>query len=140
MAIQSGRMVGWVKNFERLFPDFDHSIMYFTSEFGKPRWVSKVGLHRRYVLTAEMEVEFNEDRTRIVKHSEPKFHVIEVAKITEVPNTGQVLVENGVTEAEFAIDEWEKLVKKGGDFGILGIKLIKDKPVPLFDKHWKKAG
>jgi hypothetical protein len=133
-------MVGWVKQFERLFPGFDHSISYFTGEAGKPRWISKVGLRGRYVLTAEMEVELNQDRTTIVKHSEPRFHLIEVAKITEDPNTGQILVENGDTEAEFGMDEWEKLVKKSGDLGVLGITLVKDKPVPLFDKHWKKAG
>lgn len=139
-ALASGRNIEWVKQMEQVFPTPDHSISYFTGEFGKPKWVSKVGLFGRYVLIGEMDVTLSEDRTKIVNHSQPKFHLIELAKISVDPNSGQAIIENGDTELDFGIGEWKKLVENKGDFSSLKVKLVKDKPVPLFDKHWKIAG
>jgi hypothetical protein len=139
-AIASGRRVEWVKQMDQVFPGPDHSISYFTGEFGKPQWASRVGLFGRYVLIGEMDITLSDDRTKIIDHLQPKFHLIEIARINVDPNSGQALIENGDTELEFGTSEWKKLIQNKGDFSALKVKLVKDKPVPLFDKHWKNAG
>ena len=140
MAVASGRRLEWVRQVDRLFPNAEHSISYYTGEFGKPRWNSKLPLYGRYVLTADVEITLDEPRTKILRHAQPKFYLVEIARITEDPKTGQTTIQNGETEAEFGLDEWKKLVENNGNFSAIAIELVKDKPVPLFDKHWKKAG
>jgi hypothetical protein len=34
-------------------------------------------------------------------------------------------------------EEWAKVVAAGGDFNVVGVALVKDKPFPEFDRDWK---
>src|SRR3954470_1349241 len=60
--------------FNRLYPDAVNFISYYSGEIGKPVWSSKTGLYQRYLLTLQVPIRLNSDRTKIISADKPTFY------------------------------------------------------------------
>ena len=122
-----------VREFESLFPDSYHFISYYKGEKGTPAWNSKIGLHGRYVLTVQFPIEFDETRLHPSKSGAAQFHLLELDEINE----------NGTSytshQLRFGAAEWDKLMKSGGNFEVIGYPMIKDEPLSGFEGAWKES-
>ncbi len=138
-AIEDGRTaIPYARQFHDLFPAAEASFSYFTGEMGPPTWTSKVGLHGRYVLTLKVEVTFNAARTRIVRYGEPVFHLVEVTRIVPAGPDHNAAILYG-SQISFGRKEWSRLVERQGDLAVLGMAILKDRPVDGFEQYWHAA-
>jgi hypothetical protein len=37
------------------------------------------------------------------------------------------------------LEEWERVIKSGGDLSVLGIRVTTDKPIEHFEKAWQRG-
>jgi hypothetical protein len=136
-ALASGkRDIEIIKAFYDMFPSAESYISYYTSEVSDSIWNSNIALYNRYVLSMRVPIEMNADRIRIVKSGDPRFVLVEVESIS--PVNGYVTY-NTDFQKNFGIIEWKKVVESKGDFSVIGVHLIKDKPVANFTDFWKKS-
>ncbi|MDA0766327.1 MAG: hypothetical protein O3A92_05835 [Verrucomicrobia bacterium] len=121
------------KEFADVFPNAFHWIGYYNGTKGDPRWNSQVGVHDRYVLSMEFEIEFDPTRTTPTRKGPPKFLLLEVSEIDETIGGGASV---GYTQNQiaFGIDEWSRLRDSGGDLSALGFEVIRDQPIVGFEK------
>jgi hypothetical protein len=144
--------------FERLFPnylcdtDFTISKIIFdpndTRDYiayrdpnSPVRWCLSAGLYKRYLLIMKIDIVYakiNPETEEIISpgsHEEPVFSLREVIFV-EAPLTlfGPRCASAYDEEVKtLTADEWKKLVKADGDFGVLGIELKKNEPIPNFE-------
>src|SRR5579862_2873715 len=79
LALLSGRTaIPVVADFTRLLPNSLHLITYYTGEKGQTTWTSTAGVYGRYELSVQMDITLNADRTKIVAHTAPMFHLAEI--------------------------------------------------------------
>jgi hypothetical protein len=136
-AIRSGPSeIGPVSQFVELFPDARHSITYYTGQMGQPQWTSTVGLHGRYVLTVQTDIEFDWSRRHVKSHGPPRYILVEVRAVSLLPD-GTTTIESGPTQVHFGPKEWERLYRAGGDLSVLGITVVKDQSVAHFERAWQ---
>jgi hypothetical protein len=137
-ALASGeRDVQVVKEFVGLFPKDRHRITYYTGQAGKPRWTSTVSLYRRYVLHVQFNITFDESRTKIVKHEQPEFHLMELEKVTWDRRARTEETEWGTIKS-FGPKEWQKVVAGKGDLEILSARIKRDEPVEGFEEYFER--
>src|SRR5579864_1206190 len=124
-TIRSGdAAIPYVAEFNALFPKSDRFISHFTGTNGTPTWNSEAELYGRYVLTMQMQISLNRLHNRITSCSKPTFFLEEVTSVTPRPDGGaDVGSGQGLT---FGLPEWNHLVRSGGDFNVLGVKLRKN--------------
>lgn len=126
-----------VKQFSTLFPGADHFITHYSGNKGPSYWNSKTGLHGRYILTLTFPIEFDGTRTHPRRTGSAAFFLNEVSEV-EMRADGTVAGIGYTTkQLEFGIEEWERVVKSGGDWSVLGFQVTKDKPIEHFEKAWK---
>ena len=136
-AIQSGiHGISYPGQFNRLFPGASNGISYYTGVVGKPKWYSKIGLNRRYVLRLFVDIELDGARTNIVSTGPPSGDLCELTSITPHPS-GAMSIAAG-KGWKLTSDDWKRLFEAHGDFGVLGITLETNKPVEGFDAAWWK--
>jgi hypothetical protein len=137
-ALADGKTrIGYVAEFDKLFPKSCSYFSYYTGEYGPPTWNSVTGLYGRYILSMEVPVVLTSDRSGIKTFGTPRWHLVEVASTSALEN-GAFTYWAGDTQMEFGEQEWRKIADKGGDISVLGINAIKDKPVPDFERCWRK--
>jgi hypothetical protein len=128
-----------VMAFEKLYPNSEHFISYFTGTHGTPRWNSKALIHGRYVLTMQFDVAIDSSGTQVTAASPAQFVLVEVSSVT-TPPSGQTSVSyDGTSQRQFGVQEWKALEASGGDLSSLGIAVKRDQPVPNLGAHWKGA-
>ena len=136
MAISSGRReIPYAKQFDDTFDNVHHFISYYDGVHGKPKWNSKVGLHDRYLLTLQLDVEFDQSGTRISSFGDPLFHLTEIRSI-ERGKGGSFSVLTGDDSAVFGTKEWKDVIDANGNLRILGLIVKTDQPLALFDEYW----
>lgn len=137
MVLHDGlHVIPYVREFGELYPDSQYHISYFTGQFGKTTWISKVGLYGRYILTMEVPIEPNFWRTGIEEYGSPHFILLEVESV--IMEGKSVRGYNaGKTQKHFGENEWQAIVDRGGDIGALGIPVTRDRPLEGFDRCWR---
>ena len=129
-AITAGRStVPIVKQFHTLFgPSVHDSILYFDGSSGETKWSSDSILAQRYHINVQIPITVSTDGRAVSAKGDATFLLVE---ITQVEREGSAVKSRfGKTQEHFGPSEWELLVKSGGDFGALGMKLDLGSPVP----------
>lgn len=132
LALANGRReIDIVKKFEGLFPDSRHFISYYSGTKGDPRWNSKIGLHGRYILTLQFDIQFDPTRTHPERSSEPIYYLVEIDRIESDGHS--------YTDRQIRFDhaEWQHLLESGGDFGVIGYPMEHSRPLEGFEATWK---
>ncbi len=126
----------WVQGFARLFPGAIHCLRRGTSD-EDAWWTSRVLLYGRYHVEFTTSTAWTDrERCELALASEFNFHVRECVRCTLDPaKPGEYIYDDteDVISKSFQRDEWEAFLGAGGDFGILGIELTTDDPVPYCD-------
>ena len=139
LAVQSGRRsIQAAREIDALYPGAKHFITYYSGAMGKPSWNSEIGLHGRYILTMQCQIELNPSRQEIIDSSDYKFHLVEVKSVQGSSEKGYS-VSYGNTQLSFGLSEWSRLVDTGGDLTALGVEIDTDTPVELFDEIWESS-
>lgn len=126
------------RQFQELFPGAHNSFAYYAGVKNTPELQCQTLLYVRYELILQIEVKFNDQRTKVISYGEPKFSLTEIEKVTPSAD-GSTDIRSGHLQLRFGPQEWQKIYNAHGDFSALG-KLAKDKPVPNLEKWWKKEG
>lgn len=95
-------------------------------------WITEVLFDGRYELTMSVRVRVNRssgDVTEIVGNR--KFWLYEISSIRD----GREASFSGAGQREFGVGEWQRIVKAGGDFSAIGIKLDRGHPVSGFESY-----
>jgi hypothetical protein len=117
-------------SFKSRYPHSEHFISYVTGENGRTTWNSKALLFGRYILHMTAPAIIDRKSLKVSLEGEPAFQLREVTSITPLPD-GRQQAFYGKT-VKFSADDWRRVEASEGDFGVLGIQLKKDKPVPGF--------
>jgi len=137
-ALENGlRTIPAVHDFQEIFPKTLNSYTYWTGELGPTTLNSSTALYNRYELTLQVKASLDKTRTKVIGYGEPEFFLLELGDITFRPD-GTTSISPGDLQKRFGPKEWNKLYEAGGDFSVLGIELVKDKPVPNFEEYWKE--
>ena len=125
----------WIQGFAKLFPDAIHCLRGTSDE--NTWWTSRVLLYGRYQIQFTTSTAWTDrERCELALAESFDFHVLECVRREPDPtqpgeyiydHTGNVLSET------FSRDEYEAFLDANGDFGVLGIELITDEPIPYCD-------
>jgi hypothetical protein len=127
------------RQFQELFPGSHNGYAHYAGVKNTPELQCQTLLYVRYELTFQIEVKFDDQRTKIISYGEPKFSLTEIEKVTPSAD-GTTDMRSGDLQLRFGAQEWQKVYDARGDFSALGVKLVKDKPVPNLEAWWKKEG
>jgi len=125
------------REFQKIFPGAINSYSYYTGEVGPTILNCRIGLYGRYELKFKVRVSLNETRKKVMDYTGADFYLAEIESINRLDD-GRFYISYGNLHRRFGAKEWEKLFKARGDFTVLGIKLIMDKPVPNFEAWWEE--
>ena len=128
-----------VKQFSELFPDGFHFITHYSGSKGPSYWNSKASLHGRYILTLTFPIEFDATRTHPRRTGPAELFLKEVSEVRMKTNGTVDGTSYTTKQFRFGIEEWERVNKSGGDWSVLGIQMITDKPIKHFEKAWKSG-
>lgn len=134
-AVKSGRrQIPEANQIEELFGESDHFIGYHGDRSIGNDWNTEVHFYGRYALTMQVDVKMPTDFNQVeAVLGEPKFYLIEVGKVRK-SDTGQIGA-NIVNDFKFNLDDWKKVYKAKGDFGVIGLDIKKGQPVKDFDLY-----
>lgn len=125
------------RQFRSLFPNSQNFYTYYNGQSAILR--CQAALYQRYELSLSVKVSLDINRTKVTRFEKSQFYLYEIESI--VPSSdGTVSLSTGDLHKRFGAKEWERLYEAKGDFSVLGIVLIKDKPVPNFATYWKGQG
>jgi hypothetical protein len=124
--------------FLKLYPDAECHFSYYTGQYGPPTWVGTTGLYGRYILQMQVVVTFSSSGRKVKSFGEPKCYLTEVKDVT-IQEDGRVAYNAGATQVQFGPQEWKTLVENRGDLSSLGVTIVKDQPIPDFDKCWRST-
>ena len=127
------------RQFQELFPDSHNSFAYYAGVKNTPELQCQTLLYNRYEFTLQLEVKFDEQRTRVISYGAPKFSLTEIETVTPAPD-GTTDIRTGDLQRKFGSEQWQELYQAHGDFAALGVKLVKNKPVSNLNEWWKKEG
>jgi hypothetical protein len=134
-AVASGRTsIPQVREFESLFKDPRHGIMYYTGVYGTPTWESKAGVFGRYIVVMQLPVRVSALGADVTPAGEPDFHMVEVAQITEKQG-GQTEITYTGNQRRFDKQLWKRVVESR-DLSLIGIDETRQGEVPGFAGHW----
>jgi len=122
-----------VRDFDKLFPGTVHVIQHYSSL--TPTWRSHAPLHQRYnvIITFPWKKEN-------LQNSDFLFF-LNMLKRVEPTRGGNIMTVNAtLPKSKFTLDDWKAFVSSGGNWEVLDVDLIKDQPVPLFDKAFDRDG
>lgn len=127
------------REFQELFPGAHNSYAYYAGVKNTPELQCQTLLYGRYELTLQIEVKFDGERAKVISYGEPRFFLKEVQSVTPLSD-GRFYISAGELQFRFGPQEWQKVYDAHGDFSVLGVKLVKDKPVPNLEGWWKQEG
>jgi hypothetical protein len=127
------------RQFQELFPGSHNSYAYYAGVKNTPELQCQTLLYGRYELTLQIEVKFDDQRTKVVSYGDPAFSLEEIESVTFFDD-GRVGIRNGDLHHRFGAKEWGQVYQAHGEFSALGLKPVKDKPVPNLEAWWKKEG
>ena len=133
------KTIPYAKEFATLYPGLVTSFTHYTGEYGASFFNADIGLYGRYILKMDVKVTFDKTRTKIVNYAEPEFSFVEVAKVGTAANGNLTIEYNTSSARHFGLKEWKEIVKNNGDFSVLGIKIVTDKPFPGFENFWEQG-
>ncbi len=122
--------------FQELFPGALNGFTYYTGTAGHPGLYCETSLYDRYQLKLDMEVGFDESRARVKSYGEPTVYLTEYRSI-KLEAGGGAYIEHGPLYRRLKAGEWQRLYEAHGDFSVLGVELVKDRPVPNFKEYWE---
>ncbi len=128
----------YVGDFVRLFPDAQvNSPMscYSGAKEPQPGFNLVAILHERYELTMQLPVDFDADGRTVVGYGEPAFYLVEARSVE-----GRSVSYTSSGERHFGSAEWRQIVAADGDFGAIGYRMVKDRPVPGFESLMTPVG
>lgn len=128
-----------VKQFAALFRGADHFISRYSGSHGPIVWNSQVGLHGRYIVSLTFPIEFDATRTHPRRTGPAELFLKEVSEVRMKTNGTVDGTSYTTKQFRFGIEEWERVNKSGGDWSVLGIQMITDKPIKHFEKAWKSG-
>jgi len=128
--------VPWARQFQELFPGALNGFTYYTGTSGDPRLYCQTALYDRYEFKMEVKIRFDKSRRKVEGYGEPTFHLSELGRITHTEGGGSY-IEMGELQRDFGPQEWQRLYEARGDFSVLGIELVKNRPVPNFRERWE---
>lgn len=118
---------------ERHLGDADHFIVHFGSRRQPLEWQTEVFFKGRYSLTMVVNVTVDYDNNKIVKtDGKATFFLIEYKKIEKLED-GRFSASVAM-QKQFGLVEWNEIVSKNCDFGVVGVK-IEDSPIPHFPDY-----
>lgn len=139
-AVRSGKAdVPLIRDFVAMFPRSVHEITHYSGQMGNPSWRAAVGVYGRYVISLEVPITLDSSRTRILSTGQPVFSINEVDAIQYDPSSGSESITPGRVNMNFGQVQWDELVKHGGDLSVLGIDVVKNRPVKGFDEYWHRG-
>lgn len=123
-------------------------------DFYKPERVNLENiLFKRYYLFVTINVKSNFAGTEIASYEKPIFKVKTIKNIFDmgkikiymrIPNASYTRYRNNLIRYEFSesqtfnFEDWEKFISSNGDLSVLGIQVIKDKPIHAVKEIQKK--
>src|SRR4051812_11050455 len=119
------------RDFERVFPGAEHSIVEAKRNFHADgwklvhEWNSRAHLYDRYVFWLSVAIEIGDDDT-ISQLEKPTFYVVEVEP-------------KGFSVSEADDGAWEQIVQCDGDLEAMGFEMEEDSPAPWFPEYWEKS-
>lgn len=129
------------RDFERLFPNAEHTIVAAQHDFypdgWKPakEWISRAHLHDRYVVWLVVPIEIAADHT-VSELDLPAFYVVEVHEVVKSrDDVGGPEWE--MSCSQFQEDGWRQFVEMGGDLAAAGLEMTVDAPVDRFATFWR---
>jgi hypothetical protein len=126
-----------VREFCKLYPEAHSSISYFTGSRGPTTWQSRVGLHGRYILYLETEIELDLLRRHISKYSEPRLSLLEIESAQKLPDGRWSISYSPNHPRLLTPNQWKELLIQNGDLSVLdGIATRRDH-IPGFDANWR---
>ena len=121
-----------IAEFKRLFPNFEHETYAGEPECqGDERREFTAGIHGRYVLQMNIDITFGPSGA-IASYSKPQFLLLEVSSVSHSGRSTSVRYSDN--QRRFGLADWKKVLGSGGDLGVLGIEIEKDRPVAEFKK------
>ena len=122
--------------FDALFPNAEHSISYYTGEYGRPAWNSQAGLHGRYIISLQVYITFDRRGRKIASQQIPTFVLVEVSSIDLQTRATRY---NPESELRFGKAKWREFVESGGDISVLVAEPNTQDPIPGFDRIWRSS-
>lgn len=127
-----------VKQLDQLFPGNYETISGFSASLGNQKLIMRTSLYGRYELMLQLDIKLNEDRTKLLGYGRPEFVLNEFASVGWHPGGAQgQITYNRNSHRKFGKKEWNLLVESKGNLSVLGIEVIKDKPIPGLAEYWK---
>ena len=123
------------REFRDLFADSRCEYSYYTGQYGSPTLTCKTLLHQRYVFAVQVNVKFDDTRTKVVSYAEPVFDLWEVESV-QIIDGGGGHIRYGELQRKFGAQEWKKIREGKGDFSVVGVNLAKGKPVSDIGEAW----
>ena len=118
-----------VAAFDRLFPTAEHSISYYTGQYGQPRWNSTQLLYGRYELAMQFDIDIDRSGTQVTAIEPPHFWLLHRQHVQQLSGGQRIISYQPDGSMEFGLAEWQRLVSAGGDLSVLGIQPITDAPI-----------
>jgi hypothetical protein len=119
------------RQMEQMYPNCRHTIVY-TGRDSVSTWNAVAHFGGRYQLAMQVPVEIESSaRGRMI--GEPRFYLHEVREVS-ISSTGQVGASFS-RSIDFGQAEWNAVVAAGGDYSVIGFDVIKNAPVPDFDRY-----
>jgi hypothetical protein len=117
------------------FDERKSHISYFTGIAGRPSWNGYAPLHERYVLEVKVPISLGVLRRGVVSSGDPSIFVRELEPITKLPDGG-LMIASGASW-RLTPEQLRLVAENGGDFSVIGIELVTDRPVENFDAYWR---
>ncbi len=93
-------------------------------------WISEAYFAKRYQLVMVVRAKVERPSGKVIEVvDEPRFILMKIEEVTGGGGTSY----DGASQREFGANEWAKVVKAKGDFGVIGIELNYNDPVPGFE-------
>ena len=132
-AVKSGfAVIPQSLEIERFFGEADHFISYFGFKTVANTWNTEVYFAGHYRLTLQVDVKIS-DGTVVETISPAVFYLDEFERF-ELQANGQVMarIKKNWT---FNQADWKKVVSADGDLSVVGVDVVRDKPLEHFEKY-----
>jgi hypothetical protein len=96
-------------------------------------------LYERYLATVSVQINLNEERTKLIGHGTPKWVVFEVLVIKKPPSGHFQIIPEIRSRQYLTLEQWQRLVVARGDLSVLGFKVVKGKPLRWFKELWRST-
>ena len=126
----------YVREFIGTFSDCQHTLELNPVYHDTPLWTSSAKVLGRYHVRMYFTVDLDYSQHTLARSSRPKFSVTEYTGGTKLAN-GSYSLECGKI-VHFGVPKWRTLVDQSGDLRAMGVDVITDQHVPVFDAWWRQ--